>query len=510
MAHEVIVQAAYMTGDMFGVAAALALDPDLRVLVVSDTNDRKNVEKMVAFYKQSEQAASPPKANDAAYYASLIRTETDVGRLNSIRAAAALPLTGGVPRRVTPARTRVATLEATNSRTFYKSLHEPGHKDRAASLETVRKKFGFARTSDFRIKAMGHSTAIVQKNFAAERTIQDNLRVHKKLTDRWEIEDFDELGIQRFLSRKGIITTGKYAFVWIRQSGVNGGAHPELDSARAAWTQLIDALDKSITPVIVGDRFPSMDGLSKTKREIRDLTEFWKDIPFCLYTPGQKVLDAYPTRFLKGEGRRAQFTLFSYMRRAGYKVVHVGMRSGVLESVALMGQSVVYMEQIHNPQQARIEGLAQSMGTFERMELSALPIERGNAAYDLNRRAWEDMKYDNVGKLATAAGEHPRTMSDRIRVLEADWAVINTFAKYEQKFVELSRPVWARSYPSVNKWEDYKKNNALWWGNVTKALKAVFDIPIQQNAQAFAAETFTDTDLVKVTKRINTLLSSPT
>ncbi len=43
---EIIVQAGYMSGDMFGVAAALKLQPDLYVLIVHDDKDVSNANKM--------------------------------------------------------------------------------------------------------------------------------------------------------------------------------------------------------------------------------------------------------------------------------------------------------------------------------------------------------------------------------------------------------------------------------------------------------------------------------
>lgn len=503
MPTEVIVQAAYMTGDMFGVAGALALNPSLRVLVVSDAADQKNVAKMVALYKQSEQGAPQPSINDPAYFTAAA-LGADPIRLATLQRAQNQPQ---IVRRAAPVAvrpTRVQTLVVPNSRDFYKSLHDPQRAaSRPTSLEQVRQKFAFGSTRDFRIKAMGHSTDIVEQQFQATR---NKLDVHKRLTDRWEILDFDELGIQRFLNRKGIDARGKYAFIWIRQSGVNGGAHPNLDSGRAAWTQLIDGLAGGITPVVIGDRFPNMTGLSATGKKVLNLTHFWEEVPFCLYNPTPAVLARIPAAFSRGEGRRAQFVLFSYLRRAGYRVAHIGMRSGVLESVALMGQSVVYMEEINNPQRDRIEDLARTIGTFERLPLTELPIERGQTLLT----QLGNLKYNSVGALARAVGENPADTSVRVGGAERNLVHPATYDQYEAQFLALSKPVWAVRYPAVNNWVQYKRNNANWWRGVAAALRVVYDLWVRQCAAAVATptrQTFNPTDLGTVTTKINTLLA---
>lgn len=530
MAVEVLVQAAYMTGDMFGVAAALKLDSTLRVLLVCDAADQRNVAKMLALYQQSERRLPAPSTVDRAYLVAAGRT-TDQGRTNSLAIVptAALRLITPPPVDATPFASRVRTLVVPNSRDFYKSFHEPSTAPsvRQANETAVRRVFGLKPTEWIYVKAMGYSTTVVANKFREEKT--DKSPVHRLLSAQWEIPGFDELGIQRFLNRKGLVSTGRYAFIWIRQSGRTGGAHPELDAARSAWIQLIDGLGDGIVPVVIGDRFPDMDGLSLTGKKVLNLTHFWEEMPFFLYNPPPDVLARLPRGFATAaEGRRSQFVLFSYLQRAGYKVVHVGMRSGVLESVALMGQTVMYLEDAGNQQRARIENLTKSMrtereirirpvprrgpkttteyttGTFQRMEIAELPIERGWAA----RNAIDARHYTKVGDLARLIGEHPRDISQRIRATEGALAAGAGYAAYESTFVLHSKPVWKVRYPGVaTDWAKYKRDNAGWWNPVAAKLAEVHALWASRDAVTAGGSTFKDTDLLNITAEINRRLA---
>src|SRR3954454_8823127 len=118
--NEIIVQAGYMTGDMFGVAAALKLKNDLHVLVVYDDKDQKASRDMVAMYKTSAGATSA---------------------------------------------TRVKELKVTDSRNFYKSLHEV-RVESGNNKSTVYNQFPAIKSRKADIMPMGYSTRTVQTAFA--------------------------------------------------------------------------------------------------------------------------------------------------------------------------------------------------------------------------------------------------------------------------------------------------------------------------------------------------------
>lgn len=439
---EIIVQAGYMSGDMFGVAAALKLKGDLRVLVVYDTNDEGAAKKMLELYKVS------------------------VG-------------IGGAAR--------VASKKVVSSRDFYKSMHEPSHASAATNRTAVLACFpGISHTTP--IKAMGRSTTIVKTTFSGGESA-----ARQQIVKQWEIDEFDELGLQRFMNRKGMRQDLKYVFLWIRLSGKQGGAHTELDSSRAGWQQIIDALPDGIIPVIIGDRFGK--ALTYKGGPVIDMTLFWNDIPFCLYK--------HP-KFVGAEQRRAQFALFDYLVRASYKVCHLGMRSGVLESVALMGGKVMYMEERGNPQQSRIEELSKSMSNFDRLELNQLPTARGKVIDANNKLDWKTVVGPHVSHLAKQCMEPFPAVAKRVSAVEASVKLGAPFATYYQRFVQLSIPVWQTKYPSVANWATYEVSQKAWCDELKRRVKRVYDVTWSKEG---VAKGFAGGDLANIVTQIQTRLT---
>lgn len=437
---EIIVQAGYMSGDMFGVAAALKLQHDLHVLVVYDAKDEGAAKKMLELYKVS------------------------VG--------------GGA---------RVASKKVTDSRDFYKSMHEQSHASAATNRSAVLSCFrGLLR--DTPIKAMGRSTKIVKTKFSGGENA-----ARRRIVEQWEIDEFDELGLQRFMNRKGMRSDLKYVFLWIRLSGKQGGAHTELDSSRAGWQQIIDALPDGIAPVIIGDRFNK--ALTYKGGPVIDMTLFWNDIPFCLYK--------HP-KFVGAEQRRAQFALFDYLVRAKYKVCHLGMRSGVLESVALMGGKVMYMEEQGNPQQGRIEELSKSMSNFARLELSQLPTARGKVIDANNKQDWSRVVGPHVRSLAKHCVEDFKTIAKRVSDVEAGVKLGAPFDAYCQRFVQLSIPVWQTKYPGVSNWASYEISQKAWCGELKRLVKAVYDVTWSKEG---FSKGFAGGDLKNIIAQIQTRLT---
>lgn len=440
---EIIVQAGYMSGDMFGVAAALRLETTLRVLVVNDLTDSGNATKMLQLYK------------------------TSVGPLGLAR---------------------VVSLTVANSRTFYKSLHEPTDPNRTANRAVVFRQFPALRGVTVNIRALGRSTEIVSAKFRSGVNPSRDA-----LIAQWQITDFDELGLQRYLNRRGLTHGHKYLFLWIRLSGKQGGAHTELDASRFGWQQIINALPTDIVPAIIGDKFNTP--LTYPRGKLIDLTEFWNDIPFCLYKH---------VKFVGAEARRSQFALFDYMQRAGYKLCHLGMRSGVLESVALMGSRVFYMEERGNPQQARIENMAGSMPNFDRLELSQLPTRRGKLIDRNQKTEWGDLYGNHIGAIARHCNEPFKIIAQRISELEKNVAAGALFANYLAEFIRLAAPVWLPKYGNVSNWPAYKLRQATWANRLEVLLRSLYDDTFSKTG---FAKGFTTTDLNRVVGQVTTALT---
>ncbi len=462
---KVVVQAGYMSGDMFGTAAALRLQSDLYVLVVHGDTDAASAKKMVEFYLSSVKDFSRDRGD---------------GRGNLV----------GVPaldRSALPASPRVKLLRVADSRTFYKSMHDKDHADKGANMAIVRGQF--RGVSFAKVDAMGETTRLVKWHFGNDEAV-----TRRALVQQWEIHDFDELAIQRFLNRNGVIHGKKYAFLWIRLSGKNGGAHTELDSSRYGWQQIINALPPEITPVIIGDKFNKP--LTYAHGKLIDLTQFWQEMPFSLYK--------HPD-FVGAEARLAQFTLFDYMVRAEYKVGHLGMRSGVLESAALMGAKVTYMEEVGNPQQKRIKELSESMDNYDRLELSQLPTRRGKLIDANQKEEWAKLYGPVLRPLAKRCDEVVKVIAQRVSAVEASVAPGAPFAQYRDRFITLSQPVWALKYGnSINNWATYKANNRIWTNGLESDLTNLYNDTY--NKQGFA-KGFIASDLTNVVAKIRTMVA---
>lgn len=431
--QEIIVQAGYMTGDMFGVAAALRLDINLRVLLVHDNSDQRDAKRILQFY-----LSSVPTAHQQ----------------------------------------RIAIKEVANSRTFYKSLHEPKDAMHLTHVRLVKKMFKLENSRNAIITAIGRSTKIVLDQFGPKEA-----RTREQLIQQWRIDDFDQLGLQRFANRRGISLAGKYLFLWVRLSGKMGGAHPELDSSRHGWQQIIDALPADITPVIVGDRFKTP--LVNKKGSLIDLVEFWNEIPFCLYKH---------SNFVGAEGRRAQFALFDYLVQTGCRVCHLGMRSGVLESVALMGGGVIYMEQKNNPQRARIQELANSMGNYERLELKALP-KRSGKLIDAVAQDWGKIVKPKIVALMRHCNEDFKLVAERARNVQDAVGSGASFGTYWNEYLRLSIDAWKNTYPGVTNWNRYSRDNRNWCATLKRLVQELYDASWNKKTYALG---FDPTDLTKI------------
>jgi hypothetical protein len=162
--------------------------------------------------------------------------------------------------------------------------------------------------------------------------------------------------------------------LWIRYSGKKLGrnpAHPELDSSVTALWELANRLKVLKIPyAFVGDQLFSRnrgpekhaDFAQSPFSEGLDLTEFWKSPPFRHDDDGQSRIN--------------QLHLIDFLARK-FRVVSVGMRSGVLEGPAYLGVPTVYIEDAANPQRERWEKMLGRVPRFYRMQVSQLLTATG-------------------------------------------------------------------------------------------------------------------------------------
>ena len=132
-------------------------------------------------------------------------------------------------------------------------------------------------------------------------------------------------------------------FLWGRTSGKKGGAHKELDSHAEMLVQLalkIRADFPGHMLILVGDPVITLEDLQQAgiDNQVMNLGPFWEDPDF-----GRHMKDRNAQRYL--------FQLFDQQNQA----VSIGMRSGSLEGMALLGLRVVFLDDQGNNAEGRME-----------------------------------------------------------------------------------------------------------------------------------------------------------
>lgn len=208
------------------------------------------------------------------------------------------------------------------------------------------------------------------------------MRQGQPLTEVWAAlvrgasrEHFDDYArvcesfMKEYVDKFGL-SSGRERFVclWGRTSGAPtaknklGGANPQYDSSERGNHQLCEAIKRG-TPGLkaiftVGDGFhPATTGL-----------------PYVLN------LGAFWTRMTVVKGRFQENGFFDFMT-AFYDcdVVHVGMKSGGMDTLGIWGQKVVFIDSMRSPQVTQARVAAWSGSTILPVPVSAMPTPLGKA-----------------------------------------------------------------------------------------------------------------------------------
>ncbi|MDQ8738973.1 hypothetical protein [Paenibacillus sp. LHD-38] len=153
-----------------------------------------------------------------------------------------------------------------------------------------------------------------------------------------KIEEYKRVKLDPVLNNK------KCLILWGRNSGQKGGAHKELDSHQLMVMQLAAKLKASFPDrqlVFVGDEVISKEELG-ARNEVVYLGEFWKP---------QNSGEEYAPSL---RDRNAQRYLFQLLHQEN-SAVSIGMRSGSLEGMALLGLNVIYIDDKDNNAAGRME-----------------------------------------------------------------------------------------------------------------------------------------------------------
>jgi Domain of unknown function (DUF4157) len=155
-------------------------------------------------------------------------------------------------------------------------------------------------------------------------------------------------------------------FLWGRTSGKNGGAHKELDSHPAMMIQLAQMIHREFPDrvlVVIGDEVITLPELAEAgiKNHVVYMGPFWKDPDY-----GQYLKDRNSQRYLT--------SLFDAENNA----VSIGMRSGSLEGMALLGMKVIFLDDKGNNAAGRMESWAGNAADGRAAEMSGSEVELAN------------------------------------------------------------------------------------------------------------------------------------
>jgi hypothetical protein len=190
--------------------------------------------------------------------------------------------------------------------------------------------------------------------------------------DKEHYKDYDRVCqsfMEAYIKRFGL-STGREQFVciWGRTSGTPtwkrplGGANPQYDSSERGNHQLCKAIKEGVTGLkaifTVGDGF---HGLTTSLPYVFNLGEFWK-------------------RMNVTKGRFQENGFFDFMT-AFYDcdVVHVGMKSGGMDTLGLWGQKVVFIDSERSPEVTKGRVAAWSTPHLKPVPISQMPTPLGKA-----------------------------------------------------------------------------------------------------------------------------------
>ncbi|MBK7537267.1 MAG: hypothetical protein IPI49_18255 [Myxococcales bacterium] len=191
-------------------------------------------------------------------------------------------------------------------------------------------------------------------------------------------------------------SASRYVVLWVRFSGKRGGPHPQHDTSYLGLTQLIQcARLAGLGVILAGDRSPSSAKdhklIGSISRVAWDLREIWKDPAW-----GQVAAVAPTTE----HPRIRQLQFFDCVNRKLGGVIHLGMRSGNLEAFALQGHRVYYMEERGIRDEARMRawhtpttGQGSTGPRYDRIIIEQPPTRTGK--YIVAKLRSNDLRSDN-------------------------------------------------------------------------------------------------------------------
>ncbi|MBP5974992.1 DUF4157 domain-containing protein [Brasilonema sp. CT11] len=316
--------AAYMTGDATGLSIAATIDPRLTI-------------KVLKGQKSSRETEAPNLYRDDKL-PSMFDEPKSMGKVRESDVNAKL------------AKEKSKRLEED----LYKDIFEEpkSEEDIEKFLADVEKEIGTGTADLYKSRFNEHTSKKLKpwnkETYHATKSVGDHYRdkqqeiINKLLPPKTDTVEEENAKIRHFKNNLGL-GDSKCILIWQRLSGKNGGAHKELDSEPIVLMQIARAIGEKYsdyTIILVGDKTISQDSLEKVgvKNRIIYLHEYWNS----LKEKGVSSTREHQNYFLK---------LLSTENRA----ISIGMRSGSLESSALLGIRTIYLDDLGNRAEGRME-----------------------------------------------------------------------------------------------------------------------------------------------------------
>lgn len=345
-----VIQMGYMSGDTYTAAAWLALDPSHRLILVADAREADDRSGMIrGFYQEcglmGQVFVTTPSEGVGAR--ALFNDVKD--NFNSGRPA---------PPRVAVPQSGPTTIEQWRSGLYYNT--EPKNRwPRSITAVTGLVANAFEADADGALKT-------VAKTFKTTTLPTDK----KFALYEFMAGKFQKVG---YSARPNIVV------LWSRQSGKKGAAHLEMDTSFAEIRQLARHFCSKATVLLCGDESKGkLASLAAEDAHIINLSEMWEDPFWKAHFGGAKML--------------AQLALFAAFQ-GEHQVIHYGHRSGMLESMALLGMDTFYLEPAACPSGGRMTAFQGAGIPYTRIQIEGknLPGLTARAAQlEIERRVAAD------------------------------------------------------------------------------------------------------------------------
>ena len=408
-----IIQCGYMSGDTYSAAALLAADKDMRIILVKDTKgtgqyaDKSGLIQKI--YKESGVSSQV--------------TEIDISGLK----VGIVDLWKSVSEAY---RDRKPLPNALSTDPLV------GVQRRLCNDVEPKRRWPRSITAVTGLLAQQWST----KRDATSAAVAKAWKVGKLPTEQ-KFALYEYMG--QLFAKTGFEIRPHIVVLWSRQSGKLGGAHLELDSSFKAIRQLAEqfaVVNMRATVVLAGDeKDTKMAQFANTSPHIVNATNMWK-APVWTAMFGEAT-------FL------AQFAFFKYLAE-DYNVVHVGMRSGMLESMALLGMTTFYLEGAGSGSGDRMLTFSRAGIPYARVQIEDAPGITGRISETKNLHTMESLRgaLDRVANANMKRGGFNYNFSgSKVTPEKTQWA-----AKNYAKATLLGNPLEDRRYDTGDQWATMK------------------------------------------------------